>query len=80
MEVGDPLIYGGIKVIKGTALILLPDGTKEPISYDTLFEGTCSLMYYGMTAPSGWEWFDSVRNEERFKEYIERAKKMADKK
>ena len=36
-------------------------------------------MYYGMTAPRGWEWFNPVRNEERFKEYIERAKKMANK-
>lgn len=32
-----------------------------------------------MTAPRGWEWFNPVRNEERFKEYIERAKKMANK-
>ena len=79
MEVGDPLIYGGIKVVKGKALIKLPDGTIEPISYDHLFVGTCSLMYYGMTAPRGWEWFNSVRNEDRFKEYIERAKKMANK-
>ena len=76
MDVGDPLIYGGIKVVKGKALIKLPNGTIEPISYDHLFEGTCSLMHYGMTAPHGWEWFDPVRNEDRFKEYIERAKKM----
>ena len=25
----------------------------------------------------GVEWFDSVRNEDRFKEYIEKARKMA---
>ena len=30
-------------------------------------------------APRGWEWFNPVRNEDRFKEYIERAKKMANK-
>jgi hypothetical protein len=36
-------------------------------------------MYNGMTAPHGWEWFDSVRNEDRFKEYIEKAKKIAEK-
>lgn len=79
MEAGDPLIYGGIKVVKGKASIKLPDGTIEPIFYDDFFDGTCGLMYYGMTAPHGWEWFDPVRNEDRFKEYIERAKKMADK-
>lgn len=77
MSVGDPLIYGDIKVIKGKTLAKLPDVTLEPISYEDLFGGTCNLMYYGMTAPQGWEWFNSVRNEERFKEYIERAKKMA---
>ena len=79
MDVGDPLIYGGIKVIKGKGFIKLPDSTKEPLSYNHLFEGDCGLMYYGMTAPRGWEWFNPVRNEDRFKEYIERAKKMADK-
>ncbi len=78
MEVGDPLIYGGIRVIKGKSVITLPDGTKEAISYDHLFEGDCSLMHYGMTAPRGWEWFNPVRNEEKFKEYIERAKKLMD--
>lgn len=76
MEVGDPLIYGGIHVVKGADFIKLPDGTAEPISYVDLFEGTCSLMYYAMTAPSGWEWFDPVRKEERFQAYVERAKKM----
>ncbi len=79
MEVGDPLIYGGIKVVKGKNLIKLPDGKTEPCSYAYLFEGNCSLMYHGMTAPNGWEWFDSVRDEELFKEYIERAKEMAEK-
>ena len=79
MDVGDPLIYGGIKVVKGKGQIKLPDDTIEPITYDHLFEETCDLMYYGMTAPRGWEWFNPVRNEDRFKEYIERAKKMANK-
>lgn len=79
MNVGDPLIYGGVKVIKGKSLLKLPDGTIEPISYEHLFNETCSLMYYGLTATHGWEWFNSVRNEDRFKEYIERAKNMIDK-
>lgn len=76
MDVGNPLIFGGIKVIKGKDVILLPDGTKEPITYEHLFAGTGKLMVYGMTAPHGWEWFNPVRDEERFKEYVERAKKL----
>jgi hypothetical protein len=79
MDVGDPLIFGGIKVVKGKGIIKLPDGTMEPVTQDHLFEGNCDLMYYGMTAPRGWEWFNSVRKEDRFKEYIDRAKALADK-
>ncbi len=79
MEVGDPLIYGGIKVIKGKSLIKLPDDTMQPLSYDELFWVDYGLMYYGMTATHGWEWFNPVRNEKRFQEYVERARKMANK-
>jgi hypothetical protein len=35
-------------------------------------------MHYGMTAKRGWEWFNSVREEERFKEYIKRAEIMVE--
>ncbi|MBR6557629.1 MAG: sigma-70 family RNA polymerase sigma factor [Clostridia bacterium] len=78
LEIGNPLIYGGIKLIKGKGVIELPDGTREPLDYDYLFHPSADNMYYGMTAPRGWEWFNPVRNEERFKEYIERAKKLMD--
>ena len=76
LDVGDPLIYGGVKLIKGKDLIKLPDGTLEPITNGHIFDTNCNLVYYGMTAPRGWEWFNSVRNEDRFKEYIERAKEL----
>jgi len=79
LEVGNELIYGGIKVIKGKGLIQLPDGSQEPYDYDYLLNPGSDIMYYGMTAPRGWEWFNPVRNEERFKEYVERAKKLANK-
>ncbi len=80
LDVGDPLIFGGVKVIKGKSYIKLPDGKKEPISYGWLFKGDSGLMHYAMTATSGWEWFNPVRNEDRFKEYIERAREIANKK
>ena len=76
MEVGDPMIWGGIKVIKGKKRLLLPDGRQEVLHESHLFEGDESLMYYGMTAPRGWEWFNPVRAEERFKEYVARAAEM----
>ena len=65
--------------MKGKSFLMLPDGTTEPVSYAHLFEETGSLIYYGMTAPHGWEWFDSVRSEERFRAYTERARKMTEK-
>ncbi len=74
LEVGNELIFGGIKLIKGKGFIELPDGTREPIDYSYLFHPSAKQMYYGMTATHGWEWFNPVREEERFKEYIERAK------
>ena len=76
LEVGDPLIYGDIKIIKGKSVIKLPDGTLEPQMYDWLFEDQCRLVYYGLTATGGWEWFNPVRNEDKYKEYIERARKL----
>ena len=79
LEVGDPLIFGGIKVVKGKSFINLPDGTKEPVSYEYVFQGHTGLLHYAMTSPHGWEWFNPVRNEERFKEYIQRAEKMLNK-
>ena len=77
MRTGDPLIFGGVKIIKGKPLQVMPDGEKKYVRYHWLFEETGRLLYDGMTAPRGWEWFDPVRNEERFREYIERARKLA---
>lgn len=79
LEVGNEHIFGGIKVIKGKGLILLPDGRTEPYDHDYILHPSAGNMYYGMTAPRGWEWFNSVRNEERFKEYIAKARELTEK-
>ncbi len=76
LEVGDPLIYGDIKLFKGRDILLLPDGRKKPLHYADAMNPQADLMVYGMTAPHGWEWFNPVRDEELFKSYVERAKKM----
>ncbi len=76
LDVGDEMIYGGIKLVKGKEIIELPDGTREGIDYGSMFYPKAEHMYYGMTAKHGWEWFNSVREEERFKAYIERAKAL----
>lgn len=79
LEVGDEQIYGGVKVVKGEDMLVLPDGTRELLDYTDHtdpFAHTSGEMYYGMTAPRGWEWFDSVRDEDRFKAAIDRAKTL----
>lgn len=75
LPVGQTAIYGGISLIKGKDLIELPDGTREPFEADA-FGRTMGNAYYGMTAKRGWEWFDPVRDEELFAEYIDRARKL----
>ena len=76
LDVGDDMIYGGIKLVKGKGIIELPDGTREGVDCADMFYPKAEHMYYGMTAKHGWEWFDSVREEERFKAYIEQAKAL----
>lgn len=76
LGVGDSEVYGGIKIEKGEdGTLHLPDGTRE--SYDSAWFVNLmkpSRFYTAMTAKKGWEWFNSVREEERFKEYIKRAR------
>lgn len=77
MEVGDPLIYGGIKVVRERGVVAkLPDGTLEPVVDEDLFEVKASIMFHGLTASHGWEWFNSVRGEERYKSYVEKAREL----
>lgn len=43
---------------------------------EDLFEANNTFMYYKLTAPHGWEWFDGVRNEERYQADVERAQQL----
>ena len=53
--------------------VYLPDGTQHRYGKGT-FRVVPDQLYHLLTVPSGWEWFDSVRNEDRFKKVVERAK------
>ncbi len=79
LDTGNEELLGGVKYEYAKGAIVLPDGSKEPVSYDYRMNFNAGNLLYAITARSGWEWFNSVRNEERFKDYIERAKKLADK-
>ncbi len=76
LEFGDPLIWGESRIERDGECLYQPDGSTVPLSYDYmyLFSNQRHLFYYGMTAKNGWEWFNGVREEERFKSYIPRAK------
>ena len=79
LDVGRKYLLGDVKYEYGRGLIHLPDGTREPVSYQWELNYNASNLYYALTTPWGWEWFNSVRGEDRFKEYISRAKKIANK-
>lgn len=79
LDTGNEEVFGGIKLIRGKSTILLPDGRKEPIAYGYRIDDSYEKrLYQILTRPQGWEWFNSVRNEERFKEYIERARALGE--
>lgn len=79
LDVGNGQVFGGVQLIKGKSILLLPDGTKEGIAYNYRLESNAEDIYYILTASSGWEWYNSVRNEERFQEIVERARILKNK-
>lgn len=78
LSVGNEFVYSGIKYLKDESAILLPDGTKEAVEYGDHFKFSINFMYYALTAKSGWEWFNGVRDEERYKEFTARVKAIKD--
>ena len=78
LDTGNPEILGGIKYEYKKEVILLPDGSKEPTSYEYRMSFDAKDFIQCLTAPHGWWWFNFVRNEDRFKEYIDKAKNISD--
>ncbi len=76
LGLGDEVLLGKITVKRGVWMfVYLPDGTKHRYGKGT-FRLVPDQLYHLLTVPSGWEWFDSVRNEDRFQKVVERAKKL----
>ena len=78
LDAGNAELLGGAKLECGKNLLHLPDGTKEAIAYDD-FDWHAEDLLRCITAPRGWEWFNSVREEDRFKERVERVRTLAEK-
>ncbi|MBR2986530.1 MAG: helix-turn-helix transcriptional regulator [Clostridia bacterium] len=77
LEVGDISLFGGVKVLKDQFRLLLPNGEYDYHCVDGCFYDSKEFMYCVMTVDHGWEWFDSVRNDERFQDFVKRAKAYA---
>ena len=76
LEIGIAEITASAKAIKGKNKIKLQTGELIRCSEPDIFKGhDPSLMHYAMTAIHGWEWFDPVRKEPFFDEYVKRAEK-----
>lgn len=79
LPLGRKAIFNDVKMIKNAWFAILPDGTKEVLRYGYFAFHDNGEMYRAMTAPHGWEWFNDVRDEDRFKEYVERARVLMEK-
>ena len=81
LPLGHEALFGNAKLIKGKFAVELPDGTRELLDLDANFYAfgrDPEDLYEGMTATRGWEWFNGVRNDERFQKDIALAKELMD--
>lgn len=74
LELGRFILFNDVKAVKNKWRILVPGVGEEYISGGLAFCHGSEDMYYAMTAPRGWEWFNGIREDERFKAAIERAR------
>ena len=79
MELGRFILFNDVKAIKNKWRILIPGAGEEYCSDSYVFCHDSAAMYYAMTAPHGWEWFNGIRNDERFKSAVGRAKEIMEK-
>lgn len=72
LDLGNSLLFGETKLIKNDWHIQLPNEKKLPMLNGVkAYLANLSMI---MEAENGWEWFDSVREEKRYKELLEKAK------
>ena len=76
IDLGNSTFYGETKAVKNKFHIVLPNGKTLPHLLGIAFSTPPIAQI--LEAKSGWEWFDSVRNEERFLALLEEAKSIAE--
>lgn len=77
MCLGNPLVFGETKLMKNDWHIALPNGKFWPNFYG-IRSNVLDLADI-MTRESGWEWFDCVREEERYQTILARVKELSSK-
>lgn len=78
LEVGHDWLFHGIKVLKDQWNFLFPDGTEEYSNHMGAFCDHRDFLYRAMTMGQNWHGFDRVRDEEHFRELLERARILAE--
>lgn len=76
---GAPTLFGGAKINKCVSAnqveIHMPDGSKTWCPYMWLFwQSPSDILKY----MESWSWFDSVRDDDRFMAYIEKARELSE--
>ncbi|MBQ6553328.1 MAG: RNA polymerase sigma factor [Clostridia bacterium] len=75
LPVGAPWLFGNVTAEKGSGILTLSNGSKEVLDIVIFRERPMSEI---SAALNSWGWFDSVRKEPFFAEYIKRAEEYKD--
>ena len=74
LSLGNKVFYGDTKTVKNKYAVSLPEGT-ELLNLLGIRWANVDIANI-MKSEKGWEWFDSVRAEERYINALERARKL----
>ena len=79
LSLGNEYVLSGARYVKGKEQFVFNDGKREPAAYAYRLDPYAGLIYNVLTMPRGWEWFNGIRNEDRFKKYVDRARALKEK-
>ncbi|MBQ8393719.1 MAG: RNA polymerase sigma factor [Clostridia bacterium] len=73
LSAGNEVLFGGAKIVKGKGHTIFANGVKEPLEFEYRIDPGMWIPYNSMAENKSWAWFDSAREEERFKTLCSRA-------
>ena len=76
LDLGNSVFYGNTRALKNDCHLILPN--EKTLSHLLGIAYHIHPVASIMQTKSGWEWFDSVRNEERYLSLLEEAKHIAE--